>query len=74
MSSNFIKLGHVATFINGKAFKPNEWAQCGIPIIRIQNLTKYTKEFNYYQGKLEPRYVIKKRRYTYFMVSIIRRL
>lgn len=60
MSSNFIKLGQVATFINGKAFKPNEWVQSGIPIIRIQNLTNNTKEFNYYQGKLEPRYIVKK--------------
>lgn len=60
MSSNLVKLGQVATFINGKAFKPNEWTQSGIPIIRIQNLTNNAKEFNYYQGKLEPRYLVKK--------------
>jgi type I restriction enzyme S subunit len=60
MSSNFIRLGQVATFINGKAFKPDEWAQSGIPIIRIQNLTDNTKEFNYYRWKLDPRYVVTK--------------
>lgn len=34
-----VKLGSLATFINGSAFKPQEWSSTGIPIIRIQNLT-----------------------------------
>jgi len=31
-------LKHVANFINGFAFKPDEWGLEGIPIIRIENL------------------------------------
>jgi type I restriction enzyme, S subunit len=31
-------LKHIASFINGFAFKPNEWGFDGTPIIRIENL------------------------------------
>lgn len=31
-------LKHVAEFINGIAFKPEEWGEEGVPIIRIENL------------------------------------
>jgi restriction endonuclease S subunit len=34
------KLGEVADYLNGRAFKPSEWEQVGKPIIRIQNLNK----------------------------------
>ncbi|OFX60317.1 MAG: hypothetical protein A2046_02625 [Bacteroidetes bacterium GWA2_30_7] len=52
------KLGEVATYINGRAFKQEEWATVGIPIIRIQNLTGTQDQFNYFNGKLEERYLI----------------
>lgn len=58
--SNKIKLGEIATFINGKAFKPDDWAKSGYPIIRIQNLTDNTKEYNFYNGNLDQRYVVRK--------------
>ena len=32
-----VPLGNVATYINGRAFNPNEWESTGHPIIRIQN-------------------------------------
>jgi len=32
------KLGEVADYLNGRAFKPTEWEKTGAPIIRIQNL------------------------------------
>ena len=32
------KLGEVATYVNGYAFKPEHWGETGVPIIRIQNL------------------------------------
>ncbi|MBQ2400011.1 MAG: hypothetical protein II308_08060, partial [Muribaculaceae bacterium] len=32
------KLGEVATYVNGYAFKPEHWGELGVPIIRIQNL------------------------------------
>ena len=34
------------SYINGFAFKPEHWESSGRPIIRIQNLTDPTKEFN----------------------------
>ena len=40
-------LGEVATYINGRAFKPSEWEEAGLPIIRIQNLTESNKKYNY---------------------------
>lgn len=39
-------LGDVATYINGRAFKPQEWETSGRPIIRIQNLTNSTQELS----------------------------
>lgn len=41
-----VRLGNVCDFVNGMAFKPEEWKNVGIPIIRIQNLNG-SKEFNY---------------------------
>ncbi len=41
------RIGQVAEFINGLAFKPNEWETKGLPIIRIQNLSDANKQFNY---------------------------
>lgn len=43
----YMKLGEVATYINGFAFKPEDWVSEGLPIIRIQNLTEQSKKFNY---------------------------
>lgn len=40
------RVGDVATYVNGLAFKPRDWTEDGTPIIRIQNLTDPTKEYN----------------------------
>ncbi|WP_186258572.1 restriction endonuclease subunit S [Burkholderia gladioli] len=53
------KLGELASYINGKAFKPEDWKTSGLPIIRIQNLTDRSKPFNYCDQQVEPRYQIK---------------
>lgn len=45
--TNVMTLGEVATYINGRAFKPSEWEETGLPIIRIQNLTESNKKYNY---------------------------
>jgi type I restriction enzyme, S subunit len=42
----FVQLGSVAEFINGAAFKPEDWSDSGLQIIRIQNLTDSEKPFN----------------------------
>ncbi|KTR25783.1 hypothetical protein RSA11_13650 [Exiguobacterium indicum] len=56
----FKRLGDIATFINGYAFKPEQWGNEGLPIIRIQNLTNSSKEINYYNGNINEKYLVKK--------------
>ena len=46
MTARFAELGSVAEFINGAAFKPEDWGEEGQCIIRIQNLTDPTKPYN----------------------------
>ena len=53
-----IPLKEIATFLNGYAFKPSDWSKEGLPIIRIQNLTGTNKEFNYYNGNYNEKYII----------------
>ena len=52
------KLGEVATYINGYAFKPQDWSDEGVPIIRIQDLTGNSYQTNRYKGKYEPKYEV----------------
>jgi type I restriction enzyme S subunit len=54
------KLGEVANYLNGRAFKPIEWEKSGLPIIRIQNLNKSDAEYNYSNKIFEDRYLVKK--------------
>ena len=53
-------LGNVATYINGRALKPSEWEDTGIPIIRIQNLTNSAAPYHYSSQGLEEKYKVKK--------------
>lgn len=53
-----VRLGDVATYINGYAFKPSDWSDSGLPIIRIQNLTGNDYETNYYQGNYNVKYEV----------------
>lgn len=53
------KLGEVADYINGRAFKPTEWSNIGLPIIRIQNLTETQEKFNYFNGEIEDKHLVK---------------
>lgn len=54
----WVKLGDVARYINGRAFKPSDWASEGLPIVRIQNLTDPRASFNHYQGEVADRFYI----------------
>ena len=45
-----IRLGDVATYINGYAFKPEDRGVSGLPIIRIQDLTGNSYDIGYYDG------------------------
>ena len=53
-------LGTVATYINGRAFKPSEWEQNGLPIIRIQNLNDEDASYNYCSQSLDEKFKVKK--------------
>ena len=44
------KLGDIATYINGYAFKPEQRCSEGLPIIRIQDLTGNAYDLGYYNG------------------------
>lgn len=52
------KLGEVATYLNGFAFKPGHWGNVGLPIVRIQNLNNEDAEFNYCDSEIPKKYVI----------------
>jgi type I restriction enzyme S subunit len=57
---NIVKLGEIAKYINGKAFKPTEWSKEGLPIIRIQNLNRAKSEFNYCNFIVADKYYVNK--------------
>jgi type I restriction enzyme S subunit len=44
--------------INGKAFKPEDWSENGIPIVRIQNLNNSNSKYNYCKFEVEKKYLI----------------
>lgn len=52
-------IGEIANYINGRAFKPTEWEEAGIPIIRIQNLNNPEAKYNYSSRTFEEKYVIR---------------
>lgn len=53
-------LGSVAKYINGRAFKPSEWEDCGLPIVRIQNLNDSCANYNYTTSEYDDKFLIKK--------------
>ena len=52
------RLGDIATYVNGFAFKPTDWSDTGLPIIRIQDLTGNSYQANRYNGKYDSKYEI----------------
>ena len=51
MGKDMIRLGDVATYINGYAFKPEDRGEVGLPIIRIQDLTGNSYDLGFYNGE-----------------------
>ena len=45
------RLGDIATYVNGYAFKPEDRGNDGLPIIRIQDLTGNVYDLGFYNGK-----------------------
>ena len=52
------RLGDVATYVNGYAFKPSNWSDTGLPIIRIQDLTGNSYQANRYNGEYDKRFEV----------------
>jgi len=55
-----ISASKIATYYNGYPFKPSQWKNHGLPIIRIQNLTNSSDIIHYFEGTLNKRYQIDK--------------
>lgn len=53
-----VRLGDVATYVNGYAFKPTDWSSAGRPIIRIQDLTGNSYQMNRYSGNVPEKYEV----------------
>jgi type I restriction enzyme, S subunit len=52
-----VPLKQVTNFVNGMAFKPDDWSAEGVPIIRIENLNGGS-DFNGFDGEVGRRYHI----------------
>lgn len=52
-------MGQIGTYLNGYAFNAKTWCTHGRPIIRIQNLTGSGADFNYFNGEIAERYIVK---------------
>ncbi|SDA24412.1 type I restriction enzyme, S subunit [Ruminococcus sp. YE71] len=53
------KMKYIGTYINGYAFKPDDWGNTGLPIIRIQDLTGSNNNPNYFNGNIDQKYYVK---------------
>lgn len=52
-------LGDTGLFVNGLAFKPTDWGSEGRPIIRIQNLSGKTSDYNFTRREVLPDHVVR---------------
>lgn len=55
----FSTIGEDLYLINGFGFKPHQWKECGVPIIRIQNLNDHEAPFDYVQHNVDERFLVK---------------
>jgi type I restriction enzyme S subunit len=47
------RIGQLCTLQNGRAFKPSDWAEKGLPIIRIQNLNDIDAPYNHFDDNID---------------------
>lgn len=57
--TELIRMGDIASYINGYAFKPEDWSNTGKKIIRIQNLNDKKASYNHYEGTIDEKYLVK---------------
>ena len=55
------RIGELCQLTNGRAFKPSDWSDSGLPIVRIQNLNNEEAPFNRFDGEVVPKFLIKER-------------
>ncbi len=53
-----VPLGSICELVNGRAFKPTDWTEAGLPIVRIQNLNNSNAKFNFFSGDVRSRFLI----------------
>lgn len=53
-----VRIGHALELVNGRAFKPSDWTQSGLPIVRIQNLNNPYATFNCFDGDVKEKFLI----------------
>lgn len=54
----WVKVKDLTLLYNGKAFKPSDWSESGLPIVRIQNLNNPNAPFNYYDGIIDDSFLL----------------
>lgn len=52
------RLGELGTYVNGRAFKPDDWGSSGLPIVRIQNLNTLDAPFDRFDGEVSNRHCV----------------
>lgn len=50
------RISQTGHYINGFAFKPEDWGEDGLPIIRIQDLSGSNDSPNYFNGQIDKKY------------------
>jgi len=53
------RIGELVHLYNGRAFKPSDWTESGLPIVRIQNLNSPDSPYNFYDGVVDEAYLLK---------------
>lgn len=53
------RLKYIGDYVNGYAFKPEQWGSHGKRIIRIQDLTGSNDNPNYFDGDIDSKYYVK---------------
>lgn len=53
-------IGEICDLVNGRAFKPTDWSSTGLPIVRIQNLNREDREYNFFDGDVDERFLVQR--------------
>ena len=57
-SWEWVRVKEFTSLYNGRAFKPSDWTEVGLPIVRIQNLNNPSAPYNHYNGEVESDYLL----------------